>query len=95
MKYNFEGQTIELPEWCKYWTEEEKRDAAIAIINAPTPTIEEIEDMEEKRVASLIDEDVLRLELREAGFRRNEIEDICYYYYSGCSLDDAMQRARA
>ena len=91
MKYNFEGQMVELPEWCKDWSEEEKRNAAYAIANCHEWTIEEIEAAEEERRANMIDEDELIDELRKAGFTNTEIEEICVYYYSGYTLDNAIQ----
>lgn len=88
MKYNYEGIMVDLPEWCKFWSEEERRESAKAIVEYKHDDYEFYQEALEEVCDE--NENLIR-ELKKDGFTQRQAEEVLFLYNMGHTLDSAMQ----
>lgn len=87
MTTTYKNEVITLPEWCKFWSDEEINAAAKAVYeDNHSESIEEIESEIEINCDQIIEE------LRDDGFTKSQIEEIVAYVECGYTINAAIQR---
>lgn len=97
LSFKYNGETFYLPTWYQLESEEEIEGAKAALIAEmirsdsaePTEFVEDEYDAELDRMTEM--EEYIWNQLKAEGYTSDQIEEILARYYSGQTLDSAMQ----